>query len=62
LSGQEGSFQKYGDTAKLIVQLIEPGKESQIWANEYESRFEKDYGFLRPIIKEVVERYLDCGL
>jgi ribosomal protein S27E len=28
---------------------------------EYESRFEKAYGFLRPIIKEVVERYLDCG-
>jgi len=28
---------------------------------EYESRFEKEYGFLRPIIKEVVERYLDCG-
>jgi len=28
---------------------------------EYESRFEKQYGFFRPIIKEVVERYLDCG-
>jgi len=28
---------------------------------EYEHRFEKEYGFLRPIIKEVVERYLDCG-
>jgi len=28
---------------------------------EYESRFERDYGFLRSIIKEVVERYLDCG-
>jgi len=28
---------------------------------EYEHRFEKEYGFFRPIIKEVVERYLDCG-
>ena len=28
---------------------------------EYESRFEKEYGFLRPIVKEVVDRYLDCG-
>jgi len=28
---------------------------------EYEGRFEKQYGYLRPIIKEVVERYLDCG-
>jgi len=28
---------------------------------EYERRFEKEYGFFRPIVKEVVERYLDCG-
>ena len=28
---------------------------------EYENLFEKEYGFLRPIIKEVIERYLDCG-
>lgn len=26
---------------------------------EYEGRFERKYGYLRPIIKEVVERYLD---
>jgi hypothetical protein len=29
---------------------------------EYEERFEKEYGFLRPIIKEVVERYVDCRM
>jgi len=28
---------------------------------EYESRFEREYGYFRPIIKDVVERYLDCG-
>ena len=28
---------------------------------DYEGRFEKDYGYFRPIVKEVVERYLDCG-
>jgi ribosomal protein S27E len=28
---------------------------------EYEGRLEKEYGFFRPIVKEVVERYLDCG-
>ena len=27
---------------------------------EYE-RFEKAYGYFRPIIKDVVEKYLDCG-
>jgi len=29
--------------------------------SEYERRFEKQYGYFRPIIQEVVERYLDCG-
>ena len=28
---------------------------------EYEERFEKAYGYFRPIIKDVVENYLDCG-
>ena len=28
---------------------------------EYETRFEREYGFFCPIVKEVVERYLDCG-
>jgi len=28
---------------------------------EYENRFEREYGYLRPVIKEVVEKYLDCG-
>ncbi len=31
----EGSFQKYGDEARLIVQLIESGGEGHLWANEY---------------------------
>jgi len=28
---------------------------------EYESRFEREYGYFRPIIQDVVEKYLDCG-
>ena len=28
---------------------------------EYERRFEKEYGYFRPIVQEVVERYFDCG-
>ena len=28
---------------------------------EYETRFAREYGFFRPIVKEVVGRYLDCG-
>jgi hypothetical protein len=28
---------------------------------EYEGRFEREYGYFRSVVKEVVERYLDCG-
>ncbi len=28
---------------------------------EYEHRFEKEYGYLRPVVQEVVDKYLDCG-
>jgi serine/threonine-protein kinase len=47
----EGSFQKYGDTAKLIVQLIEPGKERQIWANEYD----RDWADIFSVQSEVAQ-------
>ena len=29
--------------------------------HEYENRFEKHYGYLRSIIKEVADKYLECG-
>jgi len=29
--------------------------------SEYEERFEKEYGYFRPVIQDVVEKYLDCG-
>jgi TolB-like protein len=32
----EGSFQKFGDNVRLIVQLIKTGKEGHIWANDYD--------------------------
>jgi TolB-like protein len=32
----EGSFQKFGDNVRLIVQLIKTGKEGHVWANEYD--------------------------
>jgi hypothetical protein len=31
------------------------------FVSEYENRFEREYGYFRPVIKEVVEKYLDCG-
>jgi TolB-like protein len=32
----EGSFQKFGDSVRLIVQLIKTGKEGHAWANNYD--------------------------
>jgi len=32
----EGSFQKYGDRARLNVRLIHPGKKGHAWSNEYD--------------------------
>ena len=29
--------------------------------SEYEDRFEKEYGYFRPVIREVQEKYIDCG-
>jgi hypothetical protein len=28
---------------------------------EYEGRFEKEYGYFRPVVQEVVERYFNCA-
>jgi TolB-like protein len=36
----EGSFQKYGDDVRLIVQLIKTGKEGHLWANEYDRKWD----------------------
>jgi TolB-like protein len=35
----EGSFQKYGDDVRLIIQLIKTGKEGHVWANEYNRKW-----------------------
>ncbi len=35
----EGSFQKYGNDVRLIVQLIRTGKEDHEWANEYDRKW-----------------------
>jgi len=35
----EGSFQKYGNDVRLIVQLIHVGKEGHVWANKYDRKW-----------------------
>jgi hypothetical protein len=31
------------------------------FVGEYENRFEREYGYFRSVIQQVVEKYLDCG-
>jgi tetratricopeptide (TPR) repeat protein len=57
----EGSFQKYGDTAKLIVQLIEPGKERHIWANEYDRDW-KDIISVQSEVAQTVAKELQVAI
>ncbi|TFH20710.1 MAG: hypothetical protein E4H10_16320, partial [Bacteroidia bacterium] len=49
----EGSFQKYGDNARLIVQLIEPGKESHVWADDYDRDW-KDIFFVQSEVAKII--------
>jgi len=34
----------------------------ELFLLEYEKRLEKHYGYLRSIIQEVAEKYLECGI
>ena len=51
----EGSFQKYGDQVRLIVQLIRPGKEGHIWAQEYD-RYWKDIFSVQSEVAQTIAR------
>ncbi len=46
--------------AERLATFLESGKPDS-FLKAYESRFEREYGYLRPIVEEVVDKYLDCG-
>jgi len=49
----EGSFQKYGDQAKLTVQLIIPGKEEHIWANDYDRHWKDIFSVQSEVAQKI---------
>ena len=49
----EGSFQKYGDDTKLIVQLIKASEESHAWANEYKNKWRDVFALQSDVAKEI---------
>jgi len=49
----EGSFQMYGDQARLIVQLIVPGKEGHVWADEYDRNWKNIFSVQSSVAQSV---------
>jgi TolB-like protein len=51
----EGSFQKFGDDVKLIVQLINTREESHEWANEYNSKWGDIFSLQSEIAQKIAK-------
>jgi TolB-like protein/Tfp pilus assembly protein PilF len=51
----EGSFQKFGDDVKLIVQLINAREESHEWANEYDSKWSDIFSLQSEIAQKIAK-------
>lgn len=49
----EGSFQKYGNKARLIVQLIQPGIEGQVWSGEYDREWKDIFAVQSEVARSV---------
>jgi TolB-like protein len=51
----EGSFQKFGDNVRLIVQLIKTGKEGHIWANNYDRNWNNVFSVQSEVAQTVAK-------
>jgi len=56
-----GSFRKYGDQARLIVELIQSGKEDHVWADEYERDW-KDIFTVESQVAQTIARELNAAI
>ena len=59
----EGSFTKYEDNVKLIVQLIitKAGKEEHVWVNEYDNKWEEIFS-LQSEVAQTVAKELNAAI
>lgn len=55
----EGSFQKHGDDARLIVQLIRTKKEGHLWADEYNSKWSEIFT-VQSQVAQTIAKELDA--
>jgi TolB-like protein len=51
----EGSFQKFGDNVRLIVQLIKTGKEGHIWANKYDRNWKDIFSVQSEVAQKIAD-------
>jgi TolB-like protein len=49
----EGSFQKYGDNVKLIVQLIKTKEESHAWGDEYNNKWSEVFSLQSVVAQKI---------
>jgi len=49
----EGSFQKFGDSVRLIVQLIKTGKEGHVWANNYDRLWKNVFSLQSEVAQKI---------
>jgi serine/threonine-protein kinase len=54
----EGSFQKFGDNTKLIVQLIKASEESHVWANEYNSKWSDVFSVQSEVAQKIASELM----
>ena len=54
----EGSFQKYGEETKLIVQLIKAKEGSHLWADEYNSRWSDVFSLQSEVAKKIASELM----
>ncbi len=49
----EASIQKYGDTVRIIVQLIEASSDRQLWAQDFKKEYKDIFGLQSDIAKRI---------
>jgi TolB-like protein/Flp pilus assembly protein TadD len=54
----EGSFQKFGDNTRLIVQLIKAREESLVWANEYNSKWSEVFAVQSEVAQKIASELM----
>lgn len=54
----EGSFQKFGDDTKLIVQLIKADEESHVWANEFNSKWSDVFSLQSAVAQRIASELM----